>query len=94
MAKHNDKAFNALLKEKFNGGFQKQFQNGLAQGTYAACKVMYDMATNETKTPEERIADIVRFSQTFLKRKLQESGADESGQEVKADADEGGNSES
>ena len=70
MSKHNDKAFTAMFKSKLRDGFKEQFQSGLAQGTYAACKVLHDKATDESKTPEERIRTIVQFCETFLKGKI------------------------
>ncbi len=69
MAKHNDKAFQDGLRMSFRQKLEEQLKHGLAQGMYAACKVMLDKASNEEKTPEERIEDIKAFCDTIVKVK-------------------------
>ena len=66
MGKHNDKAFQDKIKMTFRNNLEKQFRNGLAQGTYAACKVIYDRATNEEKSAEERLATIIQFCRPVI----------------------------
>lgn len=70
MGKHNDKAFQDALRYTFGSGLERQHRNGLAQGTYAACKVVYDKAVDESKTYEERINSIKKFCETFLNNKI------------------------
>jgi len=55
--KHNDE----LFRKTFEEGFRKQFQNGLLQGSRAICKVVFDKASDEKKTIQERIDDIKKF---------------------------------
>ena len=47
-------------------------QEGLATGTKAVSKVIYDKATDESKTYEERIADIIKFCKVGLAIKEKE----------------------
>lgn len=61
MGKHNDLKFQTELQQTFRDKLQGQLKNGLARGMYAACKVINEKATNEEKTPEERIAEIIEF---------------------------------
>ena len=60
--KHNDEMF----KKTFEEGFKKHFQNGLLQGSRAICKVVYDKASDEKKTIEERIEDIKKFCSVLI----------------------------
>ena len=39
------------------------------KGAYAVCKVVYDRATDETKTPDERLNIIKEFCATLAKGK-------------------------
>ena len=66
MGKHNDKAFQDQIKMTFRNNLEKQFRNGLAQGTYAACKVVYDRATDAEKNAEERLETIIQFCQPII----------------------------
>ena len=72
MARHNDRAFQEKMKaqEKINMVFREhlenQFRNGITQGMYAACKVIYGKAIDDTKTAEERISEIIAFCQPPL----------------------------
>ena len=61
MGKHNDKAFQEKIKMTFRNNLEKQFRNGLAQGMFAACKVMYDRITDESKSAEEKINAVLEF---------------------------------
>lgn len=79
MGKHNDKQFTEGFKSMLRGGMKQQFQEGLRQGTFAACKVIHDKALNEEKTAEERLEDIVNFCEVFasLKPKNGQNSTDE-----------------
>lgn len=59
------------LKKAFKNGFQKSFNNGMLQAGSAICKVIYDKATNVKQSPEERIADIIKFCEVSLGNKKQ-----------------------
>jgi len=61
LAKHNDKEFQDKLKMSFRLRLEEQFKSGLAQGMYAALKIVYDKTKDETKTPEERLESIRQF---------------------------------
>lgn len=67
MNKENEKT----LEKAFKNGFQKSFNNGMLQAGSAICKVIYDKATNAKKSPEERLADIVKFCEVSLGNKNQ-----------------------
>ena len=67
--KHNDKAFQERLQMSFRMRLEEQFRNGIAQGMYAACKVINDRANAEGKTPEEKLQNIIDFCQTGLRVK-------------------------
>jgi len=73
MAKHNDREFQERIKAQerikmtLRENLEKQFRNGITQGMYAACKVISDKASDETKAYEERINDIIAFCQPALK---------------------------
>lgn len=68
--KHDDKAFQERLKMTFRMRLEEQFRNGIAQGMYAACKVINDRANAEDKTPEERLQNIIEFCQPALRLKV------------------------
>lgn len=55
------------LREAFNEGFKKAHTSGLLQGTKAISKVVLDKATDTRKTPDERLADIIKFCEVSLK---------------------------
>ena len=57
MAKHNDNLFRQVV----TGGLQKAQRDGIGMGAHAMCKVILEKAQNETKTAEERLADIIKF---------------------------------
>ena len=54
------------LRKEFEHGFKTQFKNGMAQGVYAVSKVIFDRASDESMSPEERISEIKRFCQVSL----------------------------
>lgn len=66
MSKKLSKEQEAFLKKEFGRGFEEQFKNGLAQGVYAVSKVVFDKASNEELSPEERLADIANFCKVSL----------------------------
>ena len=57
MAKHND----GLFRQVVMGGLRRERSNGIAQGSYAMCKVVLDLAQKEDKTAEERLKSIIDF---------------------------------
>lgn len=57
MSRHHDD----LFKQALTDGLKKQHSAGLAQGAYAMCKVIFEKATDESKTIEQRLADVVTF---------------------------------
>ena len=69
VGRHNDKEFQDRIKMSFRHNLEKQFRNGLAQGMYAACRVVYDRLIDETKTPEERIAAIIAFCEPVVQNR-------------------------
>lgn len=89
MGKHNDKQFTEGFKNMLRGGFKEQYQNGLRQGTYAACKVIHDKAVDDSMTPEERLQKIIEFCEVFASLK-QNKGDDAK----EGDEDESTDSES
>lgn len=54
------------LREVFNKGYKNTFRNGLLKGSKAMCRVIFDKANNESKTPEDRIEDIKNFCKVSL----------------------------
>lgn len=60
MGKHNDQVFKRVVTD----GLRKQHTAGIAQGAYAVSKVILEKATDENKTAEERLADIIAFCRT------------------------------
>lgn len=68
MAKHNDKEYQEKIKMTFRHNLEKQLKTGIAQGLYAASKIIHDRATDKSKTPEERIESIVAFCNIALKQ--------------------------
>lgn len=63
MAKHNNQVFRRVVAS----GLQKQHTAGIAQGAYAMCRVILDKATDETKTVEQRLEDIIAFCKVCTK---------------------------
>lgn len=57
MPRHNDNVFKRVVTD----GLKKQHSAGLAQGAYAMCNVILKKATDESKTVEQRLADVVAF---------------------------------
>lgn len=57
------------LKEEFNKGFETVRRTGLLQGATAISKVVLDKANDTSKTPEERLADIIQFCEVSLHSK-------------------------
>ena len=45
---------------------EAQLKTGIMQGTYAACRVVYDKATDATKTPEENLESIIQFCKPII----------------------------
>ena len=54
------------LVAAFKKGFKEQYRRGLLDGTRAFTKVIYDKATDETKSVEERLQDVVQFAKVSL----------------------------
>ena len=73
MSKHNDKEFQDGLKQAFKSGFEKQFRNGLAQGMYATCKVVYDKLSDDGKSAEDRLKDVIAFCSPILEMRNQKA---------------------
>ena len=71
MSKHNDNEFQENLKLTFKNGFEKQFRNGLAQGMYATCKVVYDKLSDDGKSVEDRLNDVMAFCTPILETRKQ-----------------------
>lgn len=70
---HNDKAFQDRLTALFSGELETQLKNGLAQGVFAACKVVRDYATDETLEPDQRLAKITEFCDVVVKPALEKA---------------------
>ena len=79
MAKHNDKEFQEKLKLGIRANLERQFKNGLQQGMYAACKIVYDFATDETKTAEERLQEIIKTCEPSIKAAAEKSAGKAAG---------------
>lgn len=73
MARHNDKEFQEKLKLGIRANIERQFRNGVAQGMYAACKIIYDQATDDTKTAEERLQEIIKTCEPSIKAAAEKS---------------------
>ena len=54
------------LVAAFKKGLKEQYHRGLLDGTRAFTKVIYDKATDETKSVEERLRDVVQFAKVSL----------------------------
>ena len=57
------------LKKAFNDGFKSVQQAGLLQGAVAISKVILDKANDTSKTPDERLKDIIKFCEVSLRNK-------------------------
>ena len=57
------------LREAFNEGFESIHRNGLLQGSVAISKVILGKANDISKTPEERLSDIIQFCEVSLQHK-------------------------
>ena len=66
------KETNEKLTSLVQAKLLEQRQNGLAEGCKAISKVVYDKATDESKSYEERIRDIIIFCETGLTIKTEE----------------------
>lgn len=66
MGKHNDNEFRQKIQMSFREKLNDQLKNGLAQGMYAACKIIRNKAMEEDKTPEERLHNIISFCEPVL----------------------------
>lgn len=70
---HNDKASQDHLTALFSGELETQLKNGLAQGVFAACKVVLDYATDETLEPDQRLTKITEFCKVVVKPTLEKA---------------------
>ena len=77
MGKHNDKEFQDKIKMTFRHNLEKQFRNGLAQGMYAACKVIHDKATKAEKSADEKLSEIINFCKQITKMDDEKDAAKE-----------------
>ncbi len=68
MQRKNEKNKNKdlLFRQIVTDSLQKQHMAGLTQGAYAMCQVVLDKAKDDSKTADERIADIIRFCSTCI----------------------------
>lgn len=63
---------NEFLEAKFRECLENVRMSSLAAGAVAMCKVIRDKATDESKSVEERLADVVAFCETSLNKKESE----------------------
>jgi len=70
---HNDRAFQDHLTALFSGELETQLKNGLAQGVFAACKVVRDYATDETLEPDQKLKKIISFCDVVVKPSLEKA---------------------
>lgn len=63
---------NEFLEAKFRECLENVRMSSLAAGAIAMCHVIQDKATDESKSAEERLADIIEFCETSLKKKEEE----------------------
>ena len=54
------------LVAAFKKGLKEQYHRGLLDGTRAFTKVIYDKATAEGKSVEERLQDVIQFAKVSL----------------------------
>lgn len=66
------KETNEKLTSLVQAKLLEQRQNGLAEGCKAVSKVVYDKATDESKTYEDRIRDIITFCEIGLAIKTED----------------------
>lgn len=57
------------LREAFNERFESIHRTGLLQGSVAIPKVVLDKVNDTSKTPEERLSDIIQFCEVSLQHK-------------------------
>lgn len=55
-----------LLRDTFTKSLKETHRNGLLQGSRAMCSVILTKANDTTKTPDERIEDIIKFCKVSL----------------------------
>lgn len=63
---------NEFLEAKLRECLVNVQTSSLAAGAIAMCHVIQDKATTEGKSAEERLADIIEFCETSLKKKEEE----------------------
>ena len=75
MGKHNDKAFKDRMKMEmaFREHLERQLRSGVAQGVYAACKVIHDRLTDEGKALEDRVESALAFCKPVIDQKGEKS---------------------
>lgn len=61
-----DKNQEEILRNEFAKGFKEIHNKGLLAGSKAMCSVICAKAEDESKSPEERLADIIRFCKISL----------------------------
>lgn len=69
MSKHNDNVFKRVVTD----GLRKQHTAGVAQGAYAMCNVVLAKATDENKSAEQRLTDVIEFCRICTKMAVGES---------------------
>lgn len=57
------------LRETFGDGLKSAHRTGLLQGAVAISKVILDKANDTSKTPDERLKDIIKFCEVSLRNK-------------------------
>ena len=62
MTDREEKIVSEILAENL----QKYHIDGVLSGSRNMCKAVYDKATDETLTPEERLNDIIKFCKIAL----------------------------
>lgn len=66
MGKQNSKEAMNRIEATFRDNLDQQYRRGLSHGTYATCKFVYDRATHDTESAEDRLAAIVQFCQPVV----------------------------
>lgn len=62
----NNDVLNDELDRVFRNHLEAQLKNGLAQGMYAACKLINDKAADPSRSAEDRLRDISEFCRPVL----------------------------
>ena len=62
----NNNTFQDELDRVFRGHLETQLKNGLAQGMFAACKNIDDIAADGKKSADDRLRDIRAFCRPVL----------------------------